>query len=195
MDTPKYGFGDPTSYRLIEDLIEVTSPCGAVRHGAECFNFYFPQELDDEFLVVWENFSDPPWKTHTEPELRQFLLARAQEGYSFALNPLWPIRDPGWFEVLEALKKTRHGRETLDAWFPPETGVLERIEALHKRYPRGLVEPAQNGAEQSTAGQKTPMPKRRCMRTMAFAASDLTASGMAEFATDQGSFLESVGTR
>ena len=26
---------------------------GAVRHGAECFNFYFPQELDPEFLVVW----------------------------------------------------------------------------------------------------------------------------------------------
>jgi hypothetical protein len=25
---------------------------GVVRHGAECFNYYFPQEIDDEFLVI-----------------------------------------------------------------------------------------------------------------------------------------------
>ena len=29
---------------------------GAVRHGAECFNFYFPQELDREYLVIYEGF-------------------------------------------------------------------------------------------------------------------------------------------
>lgn len=40
---PEFGFGDPTSYRLIEDVVNVTRVCGAVRHGAECFNFYFPQ--------------------------------------------------------------------------------------------------------------------------------------------------------
>ena len=31
-----------------------TAPCGAVRHGSECFNFLHPQPLDDEFLVVWD---------------------------------------------------------------------------------------------------------------------------------------------
>jgi hypothetical protein len=48
---PKYGFGEATSYRLIGDVVDATSVCGAVRHGAECFNFYFPQELDPDFLV------------------------------------------------------------------------------------------------------------------------------------------------
>ena len=53
-ELPKYGFGDPTSYGLIGAIVDAMSVCGAVRHGAECFNFYFPQELDAEFLVVWE---------------------------------------------------------------------------------------------------------------------------------------------
>ena len=48
---PKYGFGDPTSYGLIETIVDAMSDSGAVRHGAECFNFYFPQELDPDFLV------------------------------------------------------------------------------------------------------------------------------------------------
>ena len=30
--------------------------CGAVRHGAECFNYLFPQELDPEFLVIWDGY-------------------------------------------------------------------------------------------------------------------------------------------
>eukprot|EP00913_Durusdinium_trenchii_P024466 g22968.t1 len=45
-DIPEYGFGDETSYKLIEGIVEATSESGAVRHGAECFNFYFPQEMD-----------------------------------------------------------------------------------------------------------------------------------------------------
>jgi hypothetical protein len=40
---PKFGFGDPTSYHLIGSAVDATGECGAVRHGAECFNFYFPQ--------------------------------------------------------------------------------------------------------------------------------------------------------
>lgn len=33
---PAFGFGDPTSYRLIEEVVKATSISGAVRHGAEC---------------------------------------------------------------------------------------------------------------------------------------------------------------
>ena len=40
---PEFGFGDPTSYGLISKVVGATKVCGAVRHGAECFNFYFPQ--------------------------------------------------------------------------------------------------------------------------------------------------------
>eukprot|EP00913_Durusdinium_trenchii_P033655 g31505.t1 len=105
VEIPKLGFGDPTSVRLIGEVVQVTSSCGAIRHGAECFNFYFPQELDDDFMVVWDGFVDPPWRQLKEPELRKFLKERAREGYCFPLNPVWPIRDKGWYEVLETLRK------------------------------------------------------------------------------------------
>merc|ERR1719491_1834657 len=71
---PKYGYGDPTSYRLIGDVVAETLSCGAVRHGAECFNFYFPQELDPEYLVVWGGFPDKPWDYMDEKALRTFLM-------------------------------------------------------------------------------------------------------------------------
>ena len=51
---PALGFGDDTSVNIVQTFVNVLRPCGAVRHGAECFNYYFPQELDDEFLVVWD---------------------------------------------------------------------------------------------------------------------------------------------
>merc|ERR1712183_658854 len=95
---PKYGFGDPTSYRLIDAIVQETSSCGAVRHGAECSNFYFPQELDDEFLAVWHGFPNKPWAYKSEEALREWLLERIAEGYSFPLNPVWPVRDQGWYE-------------------------------------------------------------------------------------------------
>eukprot|EP00435_Cladocopium_sp_Y103_P038730 s21_g10.t1 len=106
VEIPKLGFGDPTSVKLIGDVVKVTESCGAIRHGAECFNFYFPQELDDEFMVVWDGYPDPPWKILKEPDLRTFLKARAKEGYCFPLNPVWPIRDKGWYEVLASLRKS-----------------------------------------------------------------------------------------
>ena len=51
---PRFGFGDPVSYAFIEHAVRHLKLTGAVRHGAECFNFYFPQPLDEEYLVVWE---------------------------------------------------------------------------------------------------------------------------------------------
>jgi len=135
---PKYGFGDATSYALIGDIVDATAVCGAVRHGAECFNFYFPQELDPEFLIVWDGMASPPWQRVTEPELRTFLLERACEGYSFPLNPVWPVRDPGWLEVLRALQQQPEAARNLQSWFPPESGVLDRIVQLHSDYPEGF---------------------------------------------------------
>lgn len=128
---PKYGFGDPTSSQLIEQVVQVTAATGAVRHGAECFNFAFPQELDSEYLVVWDGFGTmPPWLYKSETELRAFLKDRIKEGYSFPLNPVWPIRDRGWYDILEDLRTHPEASQQLDAWFPRGSGILQRIDVL-----------------------------------------------------------------
>jgi len=136
---PPYGFGDPISYGLIGKIVDEMKSCGAVRHGAECFNFYFPQELDPDFLVVWDELENPPWKTVKEPELRAFLLERAREGYSFPINPVWPVRDPGWLDVLHALQEHEEGVYNLQHWFPPSSGVMERIKTMQAKFPKGFT--------------------------------------------------------
>jgi len=133
---PKYGYGDPVSYRLISDIVEETAPCGAVRHGAECSNFYFPQELDDQYLVVWYKFPNKPWDYMTEDGLRKFLLARIQDGYAFPINPVWPVRDQGWYEVLEKLEEEPTARACLESWFPGD--IIPRVHRLHKEHPQGF---------------------------------------------------------
>lgn len=136
---PKYGFGDPTSYRLIQDVIAETAPCGAVRHGAECCNLYFPQELDDEYLIVWQGFSGKPWDYKTEAGLREFLLERVHEGYVFPLNPVWPVRDKGWWEILQAMLKHEEAKKCLNSWLPPEIKYLEKAQDLHDKYKDGFM--------------------------------------------------------
>jgi len=125
--SPPFGNGDKTSYRLIEEIIATTQDSGAVRHGAECFNFYFPQELDKNYLVLANGIE--PWAYMNEVELREFLLARIKERYTFPLNPVWPVRDEGWYNVYEELK--RHGQV-----FPQH--IDEKIEAIHKEFPKGF---------------------------------------------------------
>merc|ERR1712232_169124 len=99
VEVPRYGFGDATSYGFIKDVVEATKDTGAVRHGAECFNYFFPQELDVEYLIVWDGFEGKDWDYVAEDELRVFLCDRAREGFSFPLNPVWLVRDHGWYEV------------------------------------------------------------------------------------------------
>ena len=43
--SPALGFGDPHMLDIIQSAVEYTADTGAVRHSAECFNFYFPQVL------------------------------------------------------------------------------------------------------------------------------------------------------
>ena len=78
---------------------------GCVRHGAECFNYYFPQMLDDHFLVIGEAINDkgPPWKYVTIDGLQNFLKQKIKEGFTFPLNPKWVLCDPGWKEIYDAL--------------------------------------------------------------------------------------------
>eukprot|EP00439_Symbiodinium_sp_Y106_P080107 s332_g18.t2 len=132
---------DATSYRLIEEVIHTTKESGAIRHGAECFNFYFPQELDTNFLVVWEGFHDidgKPWAYMDEDELRDFLTERVEENYALPLNPIWCVRDLGWFDILEHQIENQSCKAALEAWYPEQSGILEKIKALHEEFTEGL---------------------------------------------------------
>jgi len=142
---PEYGFGDATSCRLIKAIVGATRKTGAVRHGAECFNYWFPQELDDEYLIVWEGFQmmpgcerDPPWKYMQMDDLHKFLLERIDQGYSFPLNPVWPVRDPGWFQVHMKLMRSEASKGPCDAWYPQGSGIREKINRIHDRFPKGF---------------------------------------------------------
>ena len=155
-----------------------------MRHGAECFNYYFPQDLDDQFLVVWSGYSNPPWRSVGEPELRDFLLARCRDGYSFPLNPVWPIRDPGWYAVLEALKASADGPRLLQAWYPPGSGVLETIERLHKAHPDGfapLPPPAGSPAAKAATKRKKSLNTTLGAALIAMNLHDVDTREMADF--------------
>jgi len=51
-EIPQFGYADPMSYAIMTGAVDRLKESGAVRHGPECFNYGFPQELDDSFLVV-----------------------------------------------------------------------------------------------------------------------------------------------
>ncbi|KAK3247033.1 hypothetical protein CYMTET_43457 [Cymbomonas tetramitiformis] len=144
---PKYGYGDPTSTSVMMKAVEGLNMTGAVRHGAECFNFYFPQELDHEYLIVWEGFKNLPWRYLNEPGLREFLSERISDGFSFPLNPKWILCDAGWRKVFEELLASEGAKEALDAWYPPNSGVRERLEEISKIYPEGFKPILKEGEE------------------------------------------------
>ena len=125
---PPYGWGDARTSAWVEKAVEATAACGAVRHGAECYNLYFPQELDDEYLVVWDGFPGG-FSYVDEPGLRRFLLDRVAGGYAFPLNPKWVLADEGWGDVHEALR-----RSGAPAFFPAD--VLARLDAIRGRLAR-----------------------------------------------------------
>jgi hypothetical protein len=137
---PPYGFGDPTTYEVIASAVEHMNLTGAVRHGAECSNFYFPQEMDTEYLVVWEGLSPVRWKYVGPDELQSFLLERVSDGFAFPLNPKWVLCDAGWMRVFEALLQSAHASQPMEAWFPQASGLRERIFEIARQHPGGFVQ-------------------------------------------------------
>jgi len=144
--SPEYGWGDATSYRLTKAVVEATIESGAVRHGAECFNFHHPQELDEDYLVVWDGFEDIPWRYMAQGDLRDFLHERIDDGYCFPLNPVWIVRDPEWHDIYEALLENEETKAVCNAWYSPGSKIREKIEAMYAEFPHcfdqtdGLIE-------------------------------------------------------
>lgn len=136
-DFPPYGYGDEVSVELTIAKKDHLTTSGAVRHGAECFNFHFPQELDEEFLIIWDGFDKSPWRYFSEGELRNFLIERVADGYTFPLNPVWPLRDQGWMDVMVALCGSPDTKQARECWYPEK--ILDFIETTYQQFPEGFI--------------------------------------------------------
>jgi hypothetical protein len=146
-EIPEYGFGDPKSYGIMEKAANKLVDTGAVRHGSECFNYYFPQEIDDYFLLVSDTFRPVPWKYVNVAELQDILIQKIQEGFVFPLNPKWVLCDPGWKRVYDELMKSDalYAENSKDVWFPHDIGIREKIEEIYERCPDGFQQEGNNG--------------------------------------------------
>ena len=138
---PRFGFGDAKSYSILEGAVSYLKSNGAVRHGAECFNYYFPQDLDDEFLIVSDTLPGKGcWKYVNAAGLQEFLLKKIDDGYTFPLNPKWILCDEGWKEIFDRLQASdsKIVQDSLDTWFPRRTGIRDTFDRIRVRHPTGF---------------------------------------------------------
>ena len=116
----------------------------------ECFNYFFPQELDEKFLIIFPG--NEMWRYVDERELREILLDKIREGFAFPLNPKWLLCDPGWITLFRELLSSKHVsvKDSLDKWFPPESGLRERILDISRRFPDCFLD-VNKGGESAVA--------------------------------------------
>jgi len=135
---PRFGYGDPMTYSIMECAVGRLGESGAVRHGAECFNYYFPQDLDDKYLVILGDADSGkvPWVYVNEQELRELLIEKIDRGFTFPLNPKWVLCDPGWKRVYDKLLQSQASnvQASLDCWYPPSSGIREKIDEVYARH-------------------------------------------------------------
>mmetsp|Transcript_315 Transcript_315/g.705 ORF Transcript_315/g.705 Transcript_315/m.705 type:complete len:1221 (-) Transcript_315:492-4154(-) len=141
---PDGGYADPKTRFIFQHAINRLGVTGAVRHGAECFNYYFPQELDEEVLVISdelpEKYNRCNWTYVNQEELKDILKFKIDKGYTFPLNPKWVLCDQGWKEVYDKLKSSDapNVQDSLGCFYPPESGITELIEKTYEKYPDGF---------------------------------------------------------
>jgi len=140
---PDGGYSDPKTKFIFEHAINRLSTTGAVRHGAECYNYYFQQELDEELLVISDELPDQyegcNWTYVNQEELKEILKFNIDKGYTFPLNPKWVLCDPGWKDVYDkAMASDKlNVQQSLNCFYPRDSGLRECIEKSTKIIPRG----------------------------------------------------------
>eukprot|EP00537_Pseudo-nitzschia_pungens_P001862 CAMPEP_0172372236 /NCGR_PEP_ID=MMETSP1060-20121228/46616_1 /TAXON_ID=37318 /ORGANISM="Pseudo-nitzschia pungens, Strain cf. cingulata" /LENGTH=984 /DNA_ID=CAMNT_0013098141 /DNA_START=655 /DNA_END=3609 /DNA_ORIENTATION=- len=166
IDTPEYGFGDPKSTSIMEHAAKKLISTGAVRHGCECFNYRFPQELDDMFLLISDTLKPVPWKYVNEKDLQAILSQKIAEGFMFPLNPKWILSDIGWKKIYDDLMKSDalYADLSKDVWYPPYNGIRQKIEDIHKRHPNGFqrcTDPVKTSKDKGYEKLKSHSPNGR----------------------------------
>lgn len=73
-------------------------------------------------------------------ELQSFLMGCVDLGFTFPLNPKWVLCDKGWKELWDKLTGSAHPNVELsiNAWYPPGSGLRERVEEIHQKFPSGF---------------------------------------------------------
>uniref|UniRef100_A0A7S3VCX3 Uncharacterized protein n=1 Tax=Chaetoceros debilis TaxID=122233 RepID=A0A7S3VCX3_9STRA len=142
---PQYGFGDPKSYEIMEgaaNRFRYYDKNGAVRHGAECFNYVFPQELDEWFLVISDTLpGNVPWVYVGVEELKNMLLEKIDDDFCFPINPKWILADSGWKKLWDKMLASTCENTviSMETWYPKESGIRELIEDVHSECPNGYA--------------------------------------------------------
>ena len=156
-EMPRFGFGDPKSYSIMKNAVSRLGHSGAVRHGAECFNYYFPQDLDDEFLVIANDLPNgKPWAYVDVEGLQNILEEKIEQGFTFPLNPKWVLCDSfRWKELYDKLLKSdkKETQQSMNVWFPPESGLRELIERVHQARPSGFYKGEEGGDDDSSSSE------------------------------------------
>ena len=151
---PDGGYSDPKTRFIFDHAIDRLGATGAVRHGAECYNYYFPQELDEDFLVISDElplkYNRCNWTYVKQDELKEILKFKIEKGYTFPLNPKWILCDPGWKEVYDKLRLSdaMNVQDSLKCFYPPHSGITEMIEEICTKYPMGFERVKDAEAEQ-----------------------------------------------
>jgi hypothetical protein len=105
-----------------------------------------------------------------EAGLTEILSQKIDQGFTFPLNPKWVLSDANrWYELYQKLLMSdkEETRQSMNIWFPPESGVREQIERVHALRPEGfyeehaivLVEEEEASAHGSSCGRNSSRDK------------------------------------
>lgn len=84
-----------------------------------------------------------PWAYVDLDGLQDILSKKIDQGFTFPLNPKWVLCDAyRWKELYDKLlcSEKEETKESMNIWFPPESGLREQIERIHNNRPDGFYQ-------------------------------------------------------
>jgi len=140
--------------------------------------------------LISDTLKPVPWKYVNATDLQTILSKKIAEGFVFPLNPKWILCDPGWKKIYNDLMASDalYAEMSKDVWFPPYSGVRERIEDIFKRHPNGFQPCTNTNKGKVDKSLRANLTGRRqsatniLRDTLDEAASELTGNAFADLA-------------